>query len=118
MSTLSKQITLFIVLGCLVTYILFAFTRQNERMSSCTRLYSKCTITKINHLLLGSIDIEYLYFIEGNPVKYKSRLKNVKAKQLLSQIKVGDTLPLLYCQEYPNLNTPIIQGEYLEPSGW
>ena len=118
MSTLTKQIILFIVLGVLIVYILFAYTRQGERKSSCTRLYSKCTITEIKFLLLGGIDIKYTHWVEGRPISVKWKVSNAKVKELVNQIKVGDTLPLLYCKEYPTLNTPVVNGQYLKPSGW
>ena len=114
----TKQIILFILLGSLITYLFFFYVRQNERLATCTRLYSQCTITNIKYLMLGGIDVTYVYWVGGKTVSVKWKVSDAEIKPLVNQIKVGDTLSLLYCKEYPNLNTPIINSRYLNPSGW
>jgi hypothetical protein len=118
MNKLAKQITVFVVLGIGIAYLFFVYVRQNERIASCTRLHSQCLVTDINYLMLGGIDIRYTYWIDGKTTNVRWKESDTKLKELIKQIKVGDTLPLLYCKEYPNLNTPVVNGKYLHPLGW
>jgi hypothetical protein len=83
-------------LGLLTIYILFIFIQSNLKKSYCTKLYSKCVVTNIKYLNLGSIDFQYNYWDGEKTVNVRWKISETDIKNLVSYIKAGDTLQLLY----------------------